>query len=361
MHPLLSELISQIEGPCISLYIQVLPGVSHAGENEKRLETALRACETRLHGYELSEKGRSQFLAPARAYAEEHLRCGVHGKTLALFFSPSFFSAYVLSESVDPCTVIGSTFRITPLLSRLQDGRHYYVLAVSKKHAHLLEVSDGEASFKDVAGMPASFEDAWKGTEHSFGDHHDSSKDDGEMELKVYLNLISKSLHTLLHEQHSPLIFAGVEELHGLYQHMDTSGKLLHEYIRGNPDRMEAKEILEKAEPIVRTAIAAEHRKLLDSYGPLTGTGRTSTDLSMILGSAQAGKVELLFVAEGAHEWGTFAPETGAQTLHESQTDKSEDLLSTAAVLTLRHRGRVVVVPKDEMPEKKEIAAILRY
>lgn len=352
MHPLLANLIKQSERPCISVYLPIIAGASHGVENEKRLESILRECDKRLQSFDLSEKGRNQFLAPARAYGEEHLRNGVHGKTLALFFGPSFFMHSLLQSLIDPLMVVGSTFCISPLLQELQDGRHYYILAVSKQHAHLLEVSDAEASFKEVTDMPSSLADAWKGMEHndeSLQFHsvgggaasfhgQGNAKDDEEMELKVYLQKIAKSLHTFLHEQHSPLVFAGVEELHGLYQHLDTSGKLLSAYIRGNPDRMDAKEILEKAEPIVRAALDAEHRKLLANYGPLAGTGRTSTDLAAILASAHAGKVELLLIVHG----------------------HADEPVNDAILSTLQHRGRVVVVDKDEMPEHAKIAAVLR-
>lgn len=369
------HLIEQTEGPCLSLYLPMLPGLTHAAENVERMNRVLDDMEGRLESYGIEGKARPQFLASARAFADNILASGVPEGTLALFLSPSTFDVELLPVAMSEICVIGLRFYLTPLLPFLFSPMHYYILAVSRNSAHFLEVNNAEVEAHDIAGMPHSLEEAWAGTEHTEESQQMHStgngrvafhgqgnvKDDKEGETKIYLQKIAKSLHTLLHEQDAPLVFAGVEELYGLYKHLDTSGRLLEGFIHGNPDRLDGEELVKHAEPLIREAMDKRNAAALEAYGTLAGTGRTSTDLSDILDSAAAGKVETLFVAAGTEQWGIFDTESGKKELHEGPEAKNEELLGLAANHTLRHRGKVVALPADQMPEGKQIAAILRF
>lgn len=375
MHSLVLELIHDTEGPCISVYLPVLPGLTHAAENIERLNRMLNDMEGKLQSYGIEGKAKSQFLASARAYADAELAPGVDEGTLALFLSPSSFNAVLLSVNAGEQVMIGRRFYITPLLSFLFSSMHYYILALSRNTAHFMEVTGTTIESRDMNGMPGSVAEAWAGMErmeenqqsHSSGNGttafhgQGGAKDLNEIETKAYVLKIAKSLHAFLHEQHAPLVFAGVEELYGMYKSLDTSGRLLEDYIQGNPDHMQGEDLVKAAEPIVKAAAEKKNLAMLEAYGNLTGTGRTSTELNDILDAAAAGKVETLFVAEGAEQWGTFHTDSGKKELHEGPEDGNEELLGLAANHTLKHRGQVVGLPLDAMPDGKQIAAILRF
>ncbi len=361
MHPLLTYLINETELPCLSLYLPMLPGLTHATENIERLNRTLDDLENKLQPYGIEGKARSQYLASARAFADTVLASGVTEGTLALFLSPSSFHAELLPVLHDDRIVIGSRFYITPLLPFLFSSMHYYILALSRNRAHFLEVNNAEIEAIQIPGMPGNQGEAWEGMTLQTEEFQSNAKDDAEVETKVYVQKVAKSLHTYLQEHHLPFVFAGVEELYGMYKHMDTSGRLLEKYVKGNPDHMEAEELLKHAEPIVKEAAEKRTLEILEGYGNVAGTGRTSTDLSDILDSAGAGKVDTLFVAEAAEQWGTFNTENGKKELHEGPESGNEELLGLAAALTLRHKGQVVTLPLDKMPEGKQIAAILRF
>jgi hypothetical protein len=374
MHALIAELLTVSEGPFVSLYIPVLAGESHHAENKHRLSRVLDDVTARLKTSGLSDKGLSQFFARARSYMEKDLEKGSGAGTLAMFLAPSVFHADVLPIELPERAIVGTRFYVTPILSFL-DTLHYYVLAVSKKSAHFLEVKGSGIEAKDIAGMPHSLEEAWQGMErdeesiqaHSAGGGHDAfhgqggAKDVAEMEATVYLQKIAKSLHTILHEQHQPLVFAGVEELFGMYRKLDSSGRLLDGFVHGSSDRMDAEKLITKAEPIVREAAEKKQKETLEAYGNVAGTGKTSTELADILDAASAGKVDTLLLASGSEQWGTFDTETGRKELHEGPSEQNDELLGLAAQYTLQHKGRIVVLPPAEMPESKQIAAILRF
>jgi hypothetical protein len=362
MHPLVSQLIHDTELPCVSIYLPVLPGLTHATENIERLNRLLDDIEGKLQPYGISGKAQSQFVASARAYADSDLASGLSAEgTLAVFLSPSSFYADVLPIHSDERTTIGPRFSITPVLPFLYSSMQYYILAVSKNNAHFLEVKNGDINACDISGMPKNQGEAWEGMERQTEEFQSNTSDDSETETKIYVQKIAKSLHTLLHEHHLPLVFTGVEELYGMYKHFDTSGRLLENYIKGSPEHMDGKMLMEHADPIVKESVEKRNAELLEAYGNVAGTGRTSTDLNDILDAAAAGKVDMLFVAEGAEQWGTFNVESGKKELAEASDGSNEELLGLAASHTLKHKGQVVSLSADKMPEGKQIAALLRF
>lgn len=228
----------------------------------------------------------------------------------------------------------------------------YFILAVSKNHTQLFTV-DGESIVPlPVEGMPASLADAWSGMEreeqasnmHSIGSgvgtmHGTGGANDVmEQEEDRYMHAIAKSLHTFLHEQHHPLVFAGVDEEFGMFRKFDSSGRLLDEHIAGSPDQLSMEELKQKADPIVQKYMLKHNEQFIEEYGALLGTGRTSTDLAAIEAAAGDGKVDLLLIAQG-----------------------QETAAANAITHTMQHRGRVVLLEEGKIPEGAGIAAILRY
>lgn len=228
---------------------------------------------------------------------------------------------------------------------------HYFILAVSKNKAQLFEVSGERVSPHAVEGMPSSMADAWKGLErteqslqtHSSGDgvssHHGGGgvSDLVEQEEDKYIHDLAKSLHTFLHSQNDPLVFAGVAEAHGMFKKFDQSGRLLDEFIQGSPDQMPMEDLKAKADPIVRADMLKKNEAVLEQFGALHGTGRTSIDAAEIAERAAAGKVETLIIPEGSSE--------------EHQELARE---------VWKHRGSAVIVESTHMPEGAPLAAILR-
>lgn len=373
MDSLIHKLIGVREGPCVSLYLPLNRETGNKDENARLLERAIADAEWRLIGHDLSAKGAAQFLGPARSIIPQ-LREHGDALSIAMFLSPSFFQVRLLSLYCARSIAIGPRFHISPLLPSALLAMQYYILAVSKHKSRFFEVTDGEIAEKSIEGMPASVDEAWEGMErhekslqfHSSGSGEamfhgqGGAKDTEDTETEVYLHKIAKSIHTAVHEQHAPLVFAGVEELFGHYRALDTSGMLQDEYIRGNPDDLKLEELLERSKPIVEKVMAKHNEELLESYGNLSGTGRTSVDLQTVLDAAHRGKVELLFVAEGTEQWGIYDSASGHLSLHKSQEDGDEGLLGVAAAHTIRHRGRVATLPKEKMPEGGVVAAILR-
>lgn len=215
---------------------------------------------------------------------------------------------------------------------------HYFILAASKNKARLFEVSGDRIEPRDVDGMPASMADAWKGLEREDGGHaQENANDVTEQEEGKYMHELAKSVHPLLHGQHDPLVFAGVAEAYGMFKKFDQSGRLLDAYLQGNHDQTTMEDLKAEADPIARADMLARNEAVLEQFGSLQGTGRTSVDASEIAERAAAGKVETLILPDGS-------------------LDAHQDL----AREVWKHRGSAIVVDPAHMPAEASIAAILR-
>ena len=85
-----------------------------------------------------------------------------------------------------------------------------------------------------------------------------------------------------------------------------------------------------------------------------------SDDLADILPAAAAGRVDTLFVAAGEQVYGTLADADGVPVA--TASDEGEiNLLDRAAALTLGNGGRVLVLPRGEVPGDATVAALYRF
>ena len=215
---------------------------------------------------------------------------------------------------------------------------HYFILAASKGRAQLFEVTGDRVLPRGADGMPTSMADAWKGMEREDGGHIQGNANDAtEQEEDKYMHDLAKSLRELLHGQPDPLVFAGVDEAHGMFKKFDQSGRLLDDFLRGNPDQLSMEELKERADPIVRAHMLKQNEAVLERFGSLQGTGRTSVDPVEIEAQANEGKVDTLILPEG-------------------ERDQHQAL----AKEVWSHRGSVVAVETASMPEGTSLAAILR-
>jgi hypothetical protein len=362
----LRALLSQWEGPCVSLFQPTHRGGAEQdpirwknllGEAAKRLEAAgLRAPEAR------------KLLGPARRLLEDPSFWRSQSDGLACFLSRDGIRSYRLPVSFAELVVVADRFHVKPLLPLLSSNGRFYVLAVSQKRVRLLQGSAHRVREVDLKGVPTSLAqalqfhdrdepllfhtrpaggaDSWAAIFHGQGVGIDDVKDD----LLRYFQQIDRGLHELLRDERAPLVLAAVEYLWPIYHQANTYPHLLERGIAGNPDHLSAKELHNRAWALVQPHFQKAQEEAVALYTRLAGTGSTSNDLEEIVRAAHQGRIEVLFVTSGQERWGTFAAAEERLQLHERAEPGDEDLLNLAAVHTLAHGGTVYVVPASDVP-----------
>jgi hypothetical protein len=161
-----------------------------------------------------------------------------------------------------------------------------------------------------------------------------------------------------LHDEHAPLVLAGVDFLLPMYREISRYPSIVEEGVVGNPDRFRPEELHQRAWAILEPIFAQTIREDRDRYAELEPAGRTAATVPDILTAAEQGRVDVLFSATGEHLWGRV---DGRVEVHSDPQPGDEDLLDLAAVRTLLTSGRIHAVEPDEVPGDGPVAAILRY
>jgi hypothetical protein len=185
--------------------------------------------------------------------------------------------------------------------------------------------------------------------------------DQAKNEIRRYFQQVDRGLRDILKDERTPLVFAGVEYLFPIYRQANTYQNLLPQVIAGNPQGLNSDRLRELGWKVVQPFFQKTQEAALSKYNEIAGKGYTSNNIMDIIPAAYYGRVDTLFLALGPEIWGTFNPDTGAVTIHESAELHDQDLLDFVAVYTLSQKGNVFTLPANRVFDHSPVAVMLRY
>jgi hypothetical protein len=260
----------------------------------------------------------------------------------------------------------------------------FYILALSQNQVRLLQGTRHSVKELDLEGVPRSLDEALPYDEHEaqlqfhtgtrssggqggerpgvyFGTG--ATGDEHNTDLLRFFNQVDAGVRAKLGPSTAPLILAGVEYLHPLYQSANEYPHLLPDGLTGNSDGARPEALHEEAWEIVRPIITAGRQAAAEQFRRLHGAGDplASTDLALIVPAAHYGRVESLFVAQAGQAWGRFDPDTNVVVRLEASEPDADDLYDLAAVQAYLNGSSVYAVTPDKMPTAAPIAAVFRY
>jgi hypothetical protein len=310
---------------------------------------------------------------------------------LALCIARDAFRYYRLPLDFKPFVGVSDRFHLKPLLSLFRDDGRFYVLALSQDQVRLLHGTRYSVSTVNLDSVPESLADALKwddperqlqlhaatagpvgpgsnratlaGPAAIFHGHGLDSADVHKEQILRYFHRVDEGLSEVLSGETAPLVIAAVDFLHPMYQQANSYSHLLDRGIAGNPEHLSAEELHDRAWAVVQPVFAARRKQATELYQQLSATGSAKAvrTVEEAVPSAYFGRVGMLFVAVGAHSWGTFDAKLGKIELHGVARAGDEDLLDLAAVHTTVNNGIVFAVEPQSVPSGGPIAAILRY
>jgi hypothetical protein len=348
-------------------------------QDQIRLKNLLREGEKKLIDSGVRATEVRQLLEPAEKLSASDFFWQHQSEGLAIFSSPGIFRYFRLPYSPKELVVVAERFHTKPLVSLLSGDGLFYVLALSQNEVRLLQCSSDNAWVITPERVPTSLAEALKYDEferqlqfhtgtgtgpgkrsaifHGQGVGVDDAKDN----ILRYFREIDRGLHELLRDEQAPLVLAGVDYLHSIYQQANTYPHLLQEGVQGNVDGMSAKELQKRAWKVMRPYFERGQLEALKRYGEAVGKGLTVKDVKQVVLAAYDGRVDTLFVAVGVQNWGVFDSRRRQVHLYEKAEKGAQDLLDLAAALTLTRGGTVYAAEPEKVPSQSAIAAILRY
>ncbi len=361
-------------GPCITI---VMPPY-HPGEHGKTPE-ALLAANVREIKRELAEQGyakaeTAKLIEPLEAMVlDPELSFGTHSSRV-LYRSPMEFEQFKVEEPVEASMSVGGCFGVRKLIGELRRIPLFYVLALTKTGVSLLRSEDGVAKIEALpAGVPNTLEAALALDipDHDLENRVAAGSSSGSMHrirfgtgaghevenahLTDYYKLVDRSLLGLLQKSGAPLVLAGVEKDAALYRRISTCRNLIAKGVTGSLDvARDQVELLKRArEILVADTMESQESALKEARTRVSGD-RFSTHLKTILKAAFEGRVDQLYLRQGATNMGEYAFGT-------YRSSRSEDLLNLAAVQTMLHDGKVFELPGAKLGREAEIIGLMRF
>jgi hypothetical protein len=372
------DLLAQRGFPCVSIYLPTYRSGEQAQQNPIRLRNLLRQAREGLVAHGMRGPEAKKLLREVDGLLTDQLFWRDQCDGLAIFVSPAGTRRFRLPARFPEMALVHDRFYVKPLLPLASHDGRFLILAASTNTARLYQATRWEIAevpqpklphdlaealhydrpqeirqFHTVmAGQHTPKAAAW----HGQGGAPDSVKED----LLLYFRQIDRALHDFLHNEHVPLLFAGVDYLFPIYREVNTYPHLAASHLSGSPDQASQSELHQQAWRCMEPLFDQSRRDAASHYSSLAGTDRTSNDVRVIVPAACHGRIESLFIDPQRDVWGAVDA-TGQVVQHVRRGPESDDLADLAAAQTLLHRGTVYAVTGEAVPGGEAMAATFRF
>jgi hypothetical protein len=373
----LEQLMRKEQQWCISIYLPTHRTGTDAQQDPIRLRNLLREAEQRLSALDVSRREVQKKLEPASTLLQDSNFWQHQSDGLAIFLSSNKIRRYRLPLNFEELVIVEDHFHIKPLLPLFTGDGHFYILALSQNEVRLLNGTRDSVSEVDIGQVGGSLAEAIPSVNHqmslqlhtsgsgsvTFHGQGGGSDESAKNELLRYFRLVSDGLTEFLQDDQAPLVLAGVDYLLPIYKEANSYPNLIDTVIKGNPDLLRTDELHKSAWDIIEPYFQAAQEDAVSHYQQLAGQGseQATQSLETIVASAYQGRVEVLFIAAEAQQWGVFNPSTQEVELHDQFESGDEHLLNLAAVQTYLKGGIVYIVNPEKVPGGTSAAAVLRY
>ncbi len=351
-------------GLCVTL----AASIPNPAEMSVRLKKAVRAVEGQVDDRSLTDP--IEELA-ANAYIDQ-----VWANTLLLFRSHEVFRYYWLRGARQEMAVVAQRFQVRQLLSVLTGAQSFHLLALNRKKVRLLHCTPHASEEIDLRGIapvnlgewlnqrqPDHTLDNWSTSGPSTGSMRSvlfgtgTDRENGDEYLRHFWKEVDRGVRSILRDQDTPLVLAGVDYEVAIYRSVNTYPHVLAQAVHGAPDGITERDLQERAWELAGRAAPEPFRKAMEEAEVHRELGRVATDAHQVIRAAFEGRVADLFVSGAAERRGSWDGDNFEPRIGEG----GDDLLNLAAVETIRHGGRAFELDAAAMPVRSEIAAVLRF
>jgi hypothetical protein len=367
------------------IHVSIIMPTHHKGGVDQqdliRFKNLLRSAEEKMVQKGLRMPDARAILKPVEPLLTDSLFWRQQGDGLAIFLLKNRLMYYRLPLVLEEMVEVGKRFYIRPLIPLLSKCGLFYVLAVSQNENRLLQCSPSGSVRVSPTGIPGNMAEALRSqvstesesrvpaktaTVNATASAGIQSEASGRVNINKeqilpYLEQVNRGVAGILKFEQSPLVLAGLDFLHPLYQKVNTYPHLLQQGISGNPEGNSDTVLRDLAWPLVNGQFEKEQIAALAEYRQAAGTGKTAEQAGDVVTASVEGRTRFLFIAEGMQYRGS-APAAIVPTpkLPDSGTG-NEDLIDLAVYNTLKHGGTVFVIKPQDMPVKAALLALLRY
>jgi len=189
-----------------------------------------------------------------------------------------------------------------------------------------------------------------------------AGKPDEKENISMYLEEVDETLwKEILHDEHVPLLLAGVEYLLPLFKKVSHYQHIWDKNITGNLEYTDDQQLYKQAREVMEPYFRERLNKAKELYGNQSATALTSSVIEDVIPAAYYSRISQLFVQRDEQIWGTFDEQANELVIHDKQEENDDSLLDKAVMKTILNGGEVFVVDKEDMPVQSKLAALMRY
>ncbi|HJL15545.1 MAG TPA: hypothetical protein RMH99_07820 [Sandaracinaceae bacterium LLY-WYZ-13_1] len=218
---------------------------------------------------------------------------------------------------------------------------------IEEQHLQLHDIRPGKTGPPGNAGNRPIF--------HGQG----GGNDDREVDVEKFIRAVAAAVDEAIPHPDAPVVLACDPAVEPFFRRCTRLSDVVEPALRGNHEHSDDTAVHAAAWSVVASRFEAIERATRARFADLRGTGRTAERIEEVVPAACGGRVDTLFVREGARVRGIFDPD--AWRARRTEDELATDLANLAATDTYLNRGRVLVVPPERMPTEAAVAAILRY
>lgn len=360
---------------CVSVYLPTDKIGARLPQDKIRFKNMLTTAASELEELGMRGPDVRKMLAPGRELLHDPDFWRHPGESMAAFFAEKKHQFFHLPLKVPEFLFVGTEFHLKPLLPLVADSEHYYVLAVALDSVAFYRCSPFHIEELHPAGLPRGIDEIteFDQVEKQIQVHSTAPKQSifhGQMggdeakerkkKMAEYVRRIDQAVSKILKQDGTPLVFAGVEYLFGLYR-TTASVEPLPEFIPGSPELTSKQELHQAALAIIHRQSKEREEQDYLRLKSLESANQATFKLEQGILAAYSGQVDEIYLPIDQQVWGKVEPQELRVEVHESKDREDADLLDLAAVQTWLHGGKVRLFPASQGSRYLPLAAALRY
>lgn len=349
---------------CVSIYLRTTPVTQEIATARIEFGNLVREAREQLEAAGFDKRRLAALLDGLHDLQDDDEFWKYQANSLAVLATPDRIRTYRLANHLTSMVQVADRFHLQPLFRAITFPHSAFVLALSENGVRLVEVeADLPAETVKVPNLPRDA--ASSVAKSTLNDRTYSGRIHGSegqnVRFQQYARQIDAALRPILAGREIPLILAATGRLASVFMQVSSYAHLLDETIADSPDRISDAELAARARPILDAAYERELAEIRALFAARTGERRTMTDIADAARAATFGAIDTLLVDIDSVMPGFVDDETGAVTFVEADDAAAYGVLDTIAARAFTNGARVLAVRREDIPEGKDLAAILRY
>ncbi len=368
------QLIQKNDNPKISLSFPTHKVGDDRQQNPIRFKNLISKAAEQLKTAGKRDDEIEKILNPAKELLGQPLFWSNMELGMVVYITPDYFDVFKIPFDVREMAYVNDHFLITPLLPMLSTNGTYAVMAVSQHKVRLLRCT--RTSIVDITpeSIPLSLDTYLEEkpephiqfhTGSRDGDGvmffgHGSTEEDRKEVTEQFFRDVEKGITETLNKFNDPLVLAGLKANTSLYRRINNYSRIVDDAIDQNADSLTDANLRDKGWDNIRNFFLSDLYKSLDAYRE-SSADLISRDPSEIIISTIMGKSAAIFISKDLVRWGKYDEQQHKVQYKHAKENGDVDLMNWVSIKGLETGSRVYVLPKNEMPDHSDVAALFRF